>query len=49
MLLHGLVGVGSGCVEVVAGALALFGATPALLVNVLLHGLVGVGSAVWKW
>ena len=28
----------------IAGALALFGATPALLVNVLLHGLVGVGS-----
>lgn len=28
----------------IAGALALFGATPALLVNVLLHGLVGIGS-----
>ena len=28
----------------IAGALALFGATPALLVNVLLHGLAGVGS-----
>ena len=28
----------------IAGALALFGATPALLVNVLLHGMVGVGS-----
>ena len=28
----------------IAGALALFGATPALPANVLLHGLVGVGS-----
>ena len=28
----------------IAGALALFGATPSLLVNVLLHGLVGIGS-----
>ena len=28
----------------IAGALALFGATPALFANVLLHGLVGVGS-----
>lgn len=27
-----------------AGALALFGAAPALLVNVLLHGLVGIGT-----
>ena len=28
----------------IAGALALFGATPSLPANVLLHGLVGVGS-----